>query len=120
MSEAILYALDAPHVRDAAAAAQFVEQWEDGRDAPTSPIATFFVRLLQVWPEDGSAGAVWHEDFRHNRPAGPLLAMTFELDGFDAERLEKLRAIARHHRVHVFDPEGEVVYLTDGSEAGMP
>mgnify|MGYP003418440575 FL=1 len=87
-----------------------------GPAAPTARIATFFVRLLQTWPEDGSKGVVWHEDFKHNRPAGPMLEMTFELGEFDDERLKHLRAIARHHDVHVFDPEGQVLYLADGSE----
>jgi hypothetical protein len=118
MSEAILYAIDAPHVKDADAAAPFVEKWRDSTDAPTARIATFFVRLLQFWPEDGSKGAVWHEDFAHNRPAGPMLEMTFELGEFNAERLRHLRAIAEHYGVHVFDPEGHVLYLADGSEAG--
>ena len=120
MSEAILYAIDAPEVKDANAAADFVEKWQDSKDAPTARIATLFVRLLQTWPEDGSKGVVWHEDFEHNRPAGPMLEMTFELSEFDAERLRHLRAIAKHHGVHVFDPEGHVLYLADGSEAGVP
>ena len=118
MSEAILYAIDAPHVKNAAAATRFVEEWRDSKDAPTARIATFFVRLLQTWPEDGSKGAVWHEDFAHNRPAGSMLEMTFELSEFDVERLQQLRAIAKLHSVHVFDPEGHVLYLSDGSEAG--
>lgn len=120
MSEAILYAIDAPQVKNADAAAKFVEKWQDSADAPTARIATLFVRLLQTWPEDGSKGVVWHEDFRHNRPTGSMLAMTFELSEFDAERLQHLRAIAKHHGVHVFDPEGHVLYLADGSEAGVP
>lgn len=120
MSEAILYAIDAPHVKDSDAAALFVEKWRDSKDAPTARIATFFVRLLQTWPQDGSKGHVWHEDFTHNRPAGSMLEMTFELGEFDAERLHQLRAIAKHHGVHIFDPEGHVLYLADGSEAGAP
>lgn len=120
MSEAILYAIDAPQVKDADAAAHFVEKWQDSKDAPTARIATFFVRLLQTWPEDGSKGFVWHEDFAHNRPLGSMLTMTFELSELDAERLQHLRAIAKHHGVHVFDPEGHVLYLADGSEAGVP
>ena len=46
--------------------------------------------------------------------------MVFELSGFDAQRLDHLRAIAKHHGLHVFDPEGHVLYLSDGSEAGFP
>ncbi len=120
MSEAILYAIDAPQMADANAAAAFVEQWQDCSDAPTAPIASFFARLLQTWPEDGSKGLVWYEDFSHNRPLGPLLAMTFELSEFDDECLRQLRAIAKDHGVHVFDPEGHVLYLADGSEAASP
>lgn len=120
MSEAILYAIEAPQVKNADAAAQFVEERQDSKDAPTARIATFFVRLLQTWPKDGSKGAVWHEDFDHNRPMGSMLEMTFELSQFDAERLRHLRAIAQHHGLHVFDPEGHVLYLADGSEAGVP
>jgi hypothetical protein len=120
MSEAILYAIDAPQLKNADAAAHFVEKWQDNKDEPTPRIATFFVRLLQTWPVDGSKGVVWHEDFDHNQPAGAMLAMTFELSQFDAERLQHLRAIAKHHGVHVFDPEGHVLYLADGSEAGVP
>ena len=79
MSEAILYAIDAQHVKNADAAAHFVKKWQDSKDAPTARIATLFVRLLQTWPKDGSKGLVWHEDFDHNRLAGSMLAMTFEL-----------------------------------------
>lgn len=118
MSEATLYAIDSPQITNAATAAEFVEQWTSSSDAPTAGIASFFEHLLQVWPEDGSKGAVWYEDFTHNRPAGSVLEMTFELSEFDEERLGHLRAIAEQHGVHVFDPEGEVLYLADGSEAG--
>ncbi|GGY78180.1 hypothetical protein GCM10011613_23470 [Cellvibrio zantedeschiae] len=117
MSEAIMYAIDASHVKDADAAMHFVEKWQDTKEAPSARIATFFVRLLQTWPEDESKGAVWHEDFTHNQPAGLMLTMVFELSEFDAERLQQLRAIAKHHGVHIFDPEGYVLYLSDGSEA---
>ena len=120
MSECILYALDAPSVKNANDAAGFIEKWRDNGQAPTARIATFFVRALQTWPEDGSKGQVWHEDFTHNRPQGPLLELCFELSEFDADRLAQLRAIAAHHGVLVFDPEGHVLYLADGSEAGVP
>lgn len=117
MSEAILYAIDGPQVKTPDNAADFVAQWGDNKEAPTARIATFFVRLLQTWPEDGSKGLVWHEDFQHNRPTGPLLEMAFELSEFDDARLHQLRAIAKHHGVHVFDPEGHALYLADGTEA---
>lgn len=118
MSEAILYAIDASEVTDADVAASFVETWQDSKEAPTSRIATFFAQLLQTWPVDGSNGFVWYEDVDPSQAAGPMLAMTFELSGFDEERLQQLRAIATDHGVHVFDPEGQVLYLADGSEAG--
>ena len=118
MSEAILYAIDAPHITDAATAAGFVDQFRDSKEAPTAGISSFFGSLLQLWPEDGSKGAVWYEDFTHNKPAGSVLEMTFELSEFDEDRLGQLRAIAEEHGIHVLDPEGEVLYLADGSEAG--
>ena len=118
MSEAILYAMDAPQVTDADAAAIFVETWQDSKEAPTARIATFFAKLLQTWPEDGSNGFAWYEDVDPSQAAGPMLVMTFELGGFDEERLQQLRALAKDHGVHVFDPEGHVLYLADGSEAG--
>ncbi|MEJ1098503.1 MULTISPECIES: hypothetical protein [unclassified Pseudoxanthomonas] len=118
MSEATLYAIDSTQVTNSATAAEFVEQWVGSNEGPTAGIASFFGHLLQVWPEDGSKGAVWYEDFTHNRPAGAVLEMTFELSEFDENRLEHLRAIAEQHGVHVFDPEGEVLYLADGSESG--
>ena len=121
MSEAILYALDAPRVKDADAAARFVDKWQDSKDAPTPGIAAFFERLLQTWPTDSSQGAVWYEDFEHNTPAGSLLAMTFELSQINADRLQQLRAIASQHGLHVFDPQGHVLYLANGVEAsGAP
>lgn len=120
MSEAILYAMDAPRVKNADAAADFVETWQDKEGAPTERMAAFFEHVLQTWPADGSGSAVWYEGFDHNRPVGPLFAMTFELSGFDSERLQQLRAIAQEHGVHVFDPEGHVLYLADGSEARAP
>lgn len=118
MSEATLYAIDSTQVTNSATAAEFVEQWVGSNEVSTAGIASFFGHLLQVWPEDGSKGAVWYEDFTRNRPAGAVLEMTFELSGFDENRLEHLRAIAEQHGVHVFDPEGEVLYLADGSESG--
>ena len=118
MSEAILYAIDAPDITDAASALRFVDQYKDSKEAPTERIASFFENLLRVWPEDGSKGAVWYEDFTYNRPGGCVLEMTFELYEFNQGRLDQLRAIAGQHGVHVLDSEGEVLYLADGSEAG--
>lgn len=117
MSEATLYAIDAPHIADPKTAVDFVEQHSESNETPTTHIASFFATLLSTWPEDGSKGAVWYEDFTHNPPAGCVLEMTFELGEFDEARLEQLRAIAAQHGVHVLDPEGEVLYLADGSEA---
>ena len=117
MSEAILYAINAPQITDAAAAAEFVERRGESNNAPTEGIVSFFEQLLEVWPEDGSKGAVWCEGFEHNQPTGSVLEMTFDLSEFDEERLGHLRAIAGRHGVHIFDPEGEVLYLADGSES---
>ncbi len=117
MSEAILYAMDAPRVKDADAAAEFVEKWQDSKKAPTARIAAFFAHLLQTWPTDDPESTVWYEGFDNNPPAGQMLAMTFELREFDTERLQQLRAMAQDHGVHIFDPEGHVLYLADGSEA---
>ncbi|MCS3809782.1 hypothetical protein [Xanthomonas sp. 4461] len=117
MSEAILYAIDSQQLSDAVAAAGFVESTHDSSEAPTERIAAFFAYLLQVWPEDGSKGDIWYEDFTHNRPAGAILEMVFELDAFDEERFQQLRDMAKQYGVHVFDPEGEILYLADGSEA---
>ncbi|MGH8025700.1 MAG: hypothetical protein ACREO0_03135 [Pseudoxanthomonas sp.] len=114
MGEAILYALDAPHVVDVEAASDLVEQHEGGDDAPTANIAAFFAALLQTWPEDGSSGAVWYEDFTHNKPTGNVLEMTFDLSEFSEEVLSTLRTLAGRHGLHVFDPEGEVLYLSNG------
>ncbi len=118
MSEAILYAIDAPDITDAATAVRFVDQHKDSMEPPTEKIASFFENLLLVWPEDGSRGQIWYEDFTHNRPGGCVLEMTFELSEFNQGRLDQLRAISEEHGVHVLDSEGEVVYLADGSEAG--
>lgn len=120
MSEAILWVIDAPAVQSADDAAAYVEEFGDNTNAPTSRIATCFVRVLFTWPKDGSKGHVFHEDFNNNKPYGTLLQLVVELSGFDAERLQHLRAIAKHHGVHLFDPEGHVLYLSDGSEAGVP
>ena len=118
MGECILFAIDSAGVSSADVAVDFVEQWRDKEDAPTARIATFFVRVLQTWPEDGSRGHVLHEEFAHSRPLGPLLELVFESGEFDAARLQQLRAIAAHHQLKLFDPEGHVLYLADGSEAG--
>ncbi len=117
MSEAFLYALDAPHLADTETAADLVDNWRDSRDSPTVRIASFFESLVKMWPEDGSKGEVWYEDFSNNKPAGPMLEMTVDLNGFDEGRLAQLKHLAQQHGVHVFDPEGEVLYLADGSEA---
>ncbi len=118
MSDAILYAIDAPQIATVKNAASFVEEERDSQEAPTASITSFFQHLLRVWPEDGSNGAVWScEDFTYSQPAGPLLEMVFELSEFDEERLGQLREIAKQHAVHIFDPEGEVLYLVNGSEA---
>ena len=118
MGECILFAIDSTSVSTADVAVDFVEQWRDNQDAPTARIATFFVRVLQTWPEDGSKGHVLHEEFAHSRPSGPLLELVFESGEFDAARLQQLRALAAHHQLKLFDPEGHVLYLADGSEAG--
>ena len=120
MSEAILYAIDSADVQDANDAAEFVEKFQDNQDAPTSRIATFFVRIWFMWPMDGSKGHVFHPDFKQCKPFGRMLQMVFELSEFDAERLQQLRAIAKHHDVKLYDSEGHVLYLQDGSEAGVP
>lgn len=117
MSEVILYALDAPRTKSADAAATFVEKWTDSEEAPSRRMTAFFDALRGLWPADGTQGAVWHEDIEHSRPAGPMLTMTFELATFDAERLQQLRAVAQQHGVRIFDPQGHVLYLADGSEA---
>ena len=117
MSEAILYAMDAPRAKSADAAADFVEKWQASKKAPTARIAAFFEHLLQNWPTDGAGSAIWYEGFDHNPPAGQVLAMAFALREFDTERLQQLRAMAQAHGVHIFDPEGHVLYLADGSEA---
>ncbi|WP_462387883.1 hypothetical protein [Acidovorax sp. Q11] len=120
MSEATLYAMDAPRVKSADAAADFLEKWQDSTKAPTARIAAFFERLLQTWSADGPGSAIWYEGFDHNPPAGQVLAMAFALREFDTERLQQLRAMAQAHGVHIFDPEGHVLYLADGSEARAP
>lgn len=117
MSEAILFALDAPHVTDLAEALAFVEENTDSQAAPSAHLASFFAALVQTWPEDGSNGGVWHEDFTHNPPSGPVLEMCFELNVFDEALLEDLKTLAAQHGIHVLDAEGEVLYLADGSEA---
>lgn len=43
--------------------------------------------------------------------------MAFELHEFNTDRLQQLRAIAQEHGMHIFDPEGHVLYLANGSEA---
>lgn len=117
MSEIVLFAIDAPHINGTEEAADFVENSANNNVPPTTRIASFFSQLLQVWPENGSAGAVWYEDFTHNQPSGSFLEMSFELREFDENRLEELKNIASQHEIHIFDPEGEVLYLADGSEA---
>ena len=85
MSEAILYAMDAPRAKSADAAADFVEKWQDSKKAPTARIAAFFEHLLQNWPTDGAGSAIWYEGFDHNPPTGPVLAMAFELREFNTD-----------------------------------
>jgi hypothetical protein len=116
MSEVILYAMDAPRVKSPDAAAKFVEKWQDCTDAPTARMTGFFSRLQEVWPWNGPS-PVWYEDGGDTRPGGPLLALAFELSTFDADRLQQLRAMAQQHGLRVFDPEGHVLYLADGTEA---
>ena len=48
MSEAILYAIDAPHITDVMMASEFVDQCRDSDEAPTAGIASFFENLLSV------------------------------------------------------------------------
>lgn len=116
MSEASLYAIDSVQVTDPENATHFLEQAAQSGGSPSAGIAAFFAHLLQVWPEDGSKGAVWYEGFTHNQPSGAVLEMVFALRAFDEQCLGQLRAIAEQHGVHIFDPEGEVLYLADGSE----
>lgn len=116
MGEAILYALDAPDVVDVESAANFVDDGESKRGAPTGKIASFFAELMKTWPEDGSNGHVWYEEVMEEQARGNVVEMTFDLSAFDGERLGILRSLAARHALHVYDPEGEVVYLSDGTE----
>ena len=53
---------------------------------------------------------------RFQQVSADLQAVLEMLDGDDAE----MRAMAQAHGVHIFDPEGHVLYLADGSEARAP
>lgn len=119
MGEAILYALDAPDVVNVSMASDLVERNDGNGSAPSANITAFFEELLQTWPEDGSKGAIWYEEFAHNRPAGNILEMTFDLSEFTEDSLKTLRALAGRHGLHVLDPEGEVLYLADGNEVAL-
>ena len=45
--------------------------------------------------------------------------MVFDLGEFTEDTLKVLRQLAERHGLHVLDPEGEVLYLSDGSEATL-
>lgn len=116
MGEAILYAIDAPEVLDLDAAAALVDNNDAKGDAPTANVAAFFAELMKTWPEDGSNGAVWYEEVMEEQARGRVVEMTFDLSEFTGETLGVLRSLAARHALHIFDPEGEVIYLSDGSE----
>jgi len=120
MSECTLYVLDASRIKTPDGAARLMEKSQArSRDAaPSTPrLQAFFKDLLVAFPDDGSPSSVWYEGFEHSRPEGPVLALVFQLDLFDPGTLQRLRDLACQHKLHVFDPEGHVLYLSNGREA---
>lgn len=134
MSECTLYVLDAPRIKTPDGAARQVEKSQSlSRDAgpdvkgeraaplaaaPWTPrLQAFFKDLLLAVPDDGSPSSIWYEGLEHSRPEGQVLALVFRLDLFDTGTLQRLRDLAGQHSLHVFDPEGHVLYLSNGREA---
>ncbi len=120
MSECTLYVLDAPRIKTPDGAARLAERSQTQSQAagPTTPrLLAFFNDLRVAFPDDGSPSSVWYEGLEHSRPDGPLLALVFRLDLFDPGTLQRLRHLAGQHGLHVFDPEGHVLYLSNGREA---
>ena len=127
MSEVTLHAIDQDDVRTPTAASTFVDRWVDTPDGHAHPhLDAFLTSLMDVLPppqrgaRTKKAKGVWHEVPALEPLAGPVLAMYFESSRFDEEALAKLRHCAAAHGLHVFDAEGDVVYLSDGTEAARP
>ena len=120
MSECTLYALDAPRIETPEGAARHIEKAVDNGSASpaTARLKSFFEALLVTFPDDDSEASVWYEGFAHNPPAGSVIELVFWLERIDAAQLRNcLRDLAGRHQLHIFDPEGHVLYLSDGREA---
>jgi hypothetical protein len=116
MSECILYLLDAPGVATRETAASFIERWESREGSvPNKKIASFLQEVHQAYPGKADS-SIWYEEMPREPVTKPLLQMDLRLDLVDETLLERLRKIAGTHRLHIFDPEGDVLYLADGGE----
>lgn len=120
MSECTLHVLDTPRIKTPDGAARHLEKSQapspDGAP-PTPRLQAFFKDLAASFPDDGSPSSVWYEGLENSRPDGSVLTLVFRLELFDRGALQRLRDLAGQHGLHVFDPEGFVLYLSDGREA---
>jgi hypothetical protein len=116
MSECLLFVLDAPRVKTREGASAFVERWQNGSaGAPNAKIMSFLLEMQNNWPSDGDS-SLWYEGAPQEPVTGPLLQLDLDLERIDKSAVEQLRTLAGRQRLHIFDPEGYVLYLADGSE----
>jgi len=117
MSECTLHVLDAPRIKTPQAAADFVAKWVDQDGKRNARLDTFLCELLDVFPEaSGTEDSIWYESPVPVASTSPVLPLYFKLALFDTSVLQTLRTIAGKHKLHVFDEEGHVLYLANGTE----
>jgi hypothetical protein len=120
MSECTLYVLDAPKLKTQDAASDFIAESESSTHEPNSKIGAFLDAWRAAYPAAPNRDdSIWYESLPDAMPRGPVLALVLRLATFNSIALTKLRKVAGQHKLHVFDPEGYVLYLANGKEIGI-
>jgi hypothetical protein len=116
MGSATLFLLDAPRVKTRSAANAFVERWEEAGDGKLNKAIAAFLDDVRNELSGPRLAALWYEGPPAEPVAKPLLQLDLSLDVLDGDMLRLLRTVAERHKLHLFDAEGEALYLSDGSE----
>jgi len=124
MSECTLYILDAPRIKLQSAAESFIEKWQDAEPGPPNAKLDGFLDdflrdhpdLHDLDPDGTSEHNLWYEGLRDRTTDRPFFQLDLKLALVTKELIANIWALARKHRLHLFDPAGYVLYLANGKE----
>lgn len=124
MSFCKLYVLDAPRIKLQSAAESFIDKWQGAEAGPANAkLDAFLQDLLQVYPDrydqdpDGTNDDnIWYEGLGNPATDRPVIELDLKLAAVNAARLARIRELAGKYGLHLFDPEGYVLYLANGKE----